>query len=156
MVKDSATSAVQVVANGRDFDPGITIPNGGWNAPLGDLVTYLAFLTNATGGDSAKQRLYDTVLPHATLDAMWEPKFTTGPDSRPGDWMGMSFFVSTPGSVRIVGHTGTQAGFRTFIFLNPAAKTAVIGAFNTIDMVDGALYEAGFRTVRDSSWTLLK
>ena len=156
VVKDSATSAVQVVANGRDFDPGITIPNGGWNAPLGDLVTYLAFLTNATGGDSAKQRLYDTVLPHATLDAMWEPKFTTGPDSRPGDWMGMSFFVSTPGSVRIVGHTGTQAGFRTFIFLNPAAKTAVIGAFNTIDMVDGALYEAGFRTVRDSSWTLLK
>ncbi|UCC49354.1 MAG: beta-lactamase family protein, partial [Gemmatimonadota bacterium] len=35
--------------NGRDFDPGITIPNSGWNAPLGDLVHWLSFLTGATG-----------------------------------------------------------------------------------------------------------
>src|SRR5216117_1749281 len=34
-----------VVDRGADFDPGVTIPNGGWNAPLGDLATYLAFLT---------------------------------------------------------------------------------------------------------------
>jgi hypothetical protein len=36
--------AVALDAYAREFDPGITIPNGGWNAPLGDLVTYLAFI----------------------------------------------------------------------------------------------------------------
>ena len=48
--------------NGADFDPGITIPNGGWNAPLRELATYLGFLTNATHRDLVKERLYDTVL----------------------------------------------------------------------------------------------
>src|SRR6266568_5119379 len=36
LLRDSA-GRVSLVANGRDFDPGITIPNGGWNAPLGDV-----------------------------------------------------------------------------------------------------------------------
>jgi len=39
------------VDNGTDFDPGITMPNGGWNAPLTDLVSYLAFLTESSHGD---------------------------------------------------------------------------------------------------------
>ena len=38
--------------NGAEFDPGITIPNGGWNAPLGDLAIWLSFLTNATHGNA--------------------------------------------------------------------------------------------------------
>src|SRR5215472_5770440 len=33
---DSATGRRFVQDNGADFDPGITIPNGGWNAPLSD------------------------------------------------------------------------------------------------------------------------
>ncbi len=49
-----------VRANGRDFDPGITIPNGGWNSPLGDVAKWVAFLTNATHGDSATRRRYGT------------------------------------------------------------------------------------------------
>src|SRR6266704_2972089 len=32
LLRDSA-GRVSLVAHGRDFDPGITIPNGGWNAP---------------------------------------------------------------------------------------------------------------------------
>jgi Beta-lactamase class C and other penicillin binding proteins len=38
---------VHTDANPREFDPGITIPNSGWNAPIGDLVAYVAFLTHA-------------------------------------------------------------------------------------------------------------
>jgi CubicO group peptidase (beta-lactamase class C family) len=34
-----------IKANGREFDTGITTPNGGLNAPLGDLVRWVAFLT---------------------------------------------------------------------------------------------------------------
>src|SRR6185436_4218189 len=66
VTRDSA-GAERVVANGRDFDPGITIPNGGWNAPLGDLMKYTAFLTNAFNGDQKLQRLFDTVLSRKSL-----------------------------------------------------------------------------------------
>jgi CubicO group peptidase (beta-lactamase class C family) len=42
-LKADSTGRERVTANGRDFDPGITIPNSGWNAPLSDLATYVAF-----------------------------------------------------------------------------------------------------------------
>src|ERR1700733_12650034 len=91
-IKD--TNGVELVAdNGADFDPGITIPNGGWNAPLTDLATYLAFLTNATHGDPATQRLYDTVLKHSTLTETWQPlyKNTEGDSEIDEDSVGLSF-----------------------------------------------------------------
>jgi len=156
VLRDSGATVTRVTANGRDFDPGITIPNGGWNAPMGDLAAYLAFLTNAPAGDSARRRRYEAILPHAVLERMWEPRFETGADARPGDWMGMSFFISTRGAKKVVGHTGTQAGFRTFFYLDPATGDAVIGAFNTIDYADAARYEAGFREVRDGAWGVLR
>src|SRR2546427_11249970 len=49
LLRDSA-GRVSLVANGRDFDPGITIPNGGWNAPLGDVARWGAVLTRSSGG----------------------------------------------------------------------------------------------------------
>src|SRR3954471_22117260 len=45
-VRKDSLGREQVVDNGADFDPGITSPNGAWNAPLGDLVKYVSFLTN--------------------------------------------------------------------------------------------------------------
>src|SRR5213592_609563 len=44
-VQKVSTGRETVVDNGADFDPGITSPNGAWNAPLGDLVKITAFLT---------------------------------------------------------------------------------------------------------------
>jgi CubicO group peptidase (beta-lactamase class C family) len=113
----------RVVANGRDFDPGITIPNGGWNAPLADLVRWTAFLTGAAGGD--------TVLRRATLEEMWRPVVLA--DSATGEAMGLSFFVRerVGGGARVVGHTGSQAGFRSFVYFDPASGAAVIGVVNT-------------------------
>ncbi len=64
--RDSA-GRISVRALGREFDPGITIPNGGWNAPLTDLGRYSAFLTGAPASDTALRRLYDTVLSRASL-----------------------------------------------------------------------------------------
>jgi CubicO group peptidase (beta-lactamase class C family) len=130
-LKDSAGHEI-VADNGADFDPGITIPNGGWNAPLGDLATYMGFLTNATRGDAATQRLYDSVLPHAALIEMWQPLHVTNNDeAAPIESMGMSFFTAKSGGVTLVGHTGSQAGFLAFMFLNPATGAGIIAAFNT-------------------------
>src|SRR2546430_6283821 len=55
VVRDSAGHEA-VVANGRDFDPGITIPNGGWNAPLGDLARWVGFLSGAAGEENLAGR----------------------------------------------------------------------------------------------------
>jgi CubicO group peptidase (beta-lactamase class C family) len=145
VVKDSLGPGVRVVAQGRDFNPGITIPNGGWNAPLGDLARYLAFLSGAAvdvptrgepgaRGEAATRALYETILPHAMLEQMWEPRFTaTG-----SEWMGLSFFIDrglAPGE-KLIGHTGSQAAFRAFVYVNPATKAAVIVAYNSSNRVD--------------------
>jgi CubicO group peptidase (beta-lactamase class C family) len=154
--RDSATRAVRLTVNGREFNPGITIPNGGWNAPLSDLATYIAFLTNASHGDAATQRMFETIMPHATLERMWRPRYPTTPSDTTGEWMATSFFVVGKGDATIVGHTGSQAGFRAFIYWNPVTKEAVIAAFNTSNEIDESASSRGFTALRQLSWTMLR
>lgn len=146
VVQDSASPVISVRDNGRDFDPGITIPNGGWNAPLGDLATYLAFLTGATG---------DGVLRRASLEEMWRGRFPVpGPEAGP-DSIGLSFFMLRRSGRRFVGHTGSQAGFRSFFYIDPDTRTGVIAAFNTSHEVQPGSSAAGFNAVRDAALALL-
>jgi CubicO group peptidase (beta-lactamase class C family) len=130
IVRDSASAAARVVDNGADFDPGVTTPNGGWNAPLDDLAAWAAFLTNSPRADAAP---YDVVLKRALLEEMWREVQPMGAQTADGiqSWMGLSFFVVKKGTATIYGHTGSQAGFRSFIFFNPLTRTAVVAAFNT-------------------------
>ncbi|MDQ6829808.1 MAG: beta-lactamase family protein [Gemmatimonadota bacterium] len=135
---------------GRDFDPGITIPNGGWNAPLADLATYMAFLGNATHGDSALRRRYDAVLSRASLEEMWRPIVPTTTAPSAVDSVGLSFFILREGGARLIGHTGSQAGFLAFVYLNPATSSAIVMAMNTNNQAHppraqgayGKIYEA--------------
>ena len=145
VVPDSA-GRESVVANGREFDPGITIPNGGWNAPLGDVARWVAFLTGMAGSD--------TVLARATLDEMWHPLFATDGEA-PGDSVGLSFFVLWRDGVRFIGHTGHQAGFRSFFYLEPRTKTAVIAAFNTTHDAREAESAQGFKRIIDAALELI-
>ena len=87
---------------------------------------------------------------------MWVPRYAMSPDTVRGEWMGMSFFISRHDAATIVGHTGSQAGFRAFYYWNPATRTAVIAAFNTSNEVAASQSGAGFRGVRDAAWVLLK
>jgi CubicO group peptidase (beta-lactamase class C family) len=138
-VTDDSSGRLRVQANGRDFDPGITIPNGGWNAPLADLATYAAFLTNASLGDSTRSRLYDVVLKRSSLEEMWHTVVPYGgEEGKSGDGMGMSFFIHPRGETTIVGHTGSQAGFRAFLYINPKTRDAVIAAYNTSNLAKNA------------------
>jgi len=145
VVRDSA-GRESVVANGRDFDPGITIPNGGWNAPLSDVARWVAFLTGATASD--------TVLARATLDEMWRPLFAADSEA-PGDSVGLSFFVLWRGGVRFIGHTGHQAGFRSFFYLEPQTKAAVIAAFNTTNDAREAESRQGFKRIIDAALAMV-
>ena len=154
--RDSASRGIRVTSNGREFNPGITIPNGGWNAPLSDLAMYIGFLTNASHGDAATQRTFETIMPHATLERMWRPRYPIVPSDPAGEWMATSFFVNIKGDATIVGHTGSQAGFRAFVYWNPVTKDAVIAAFNTSNDADQSASDKGFVALRQLSWSMLR
>lgn len=159
LTRDSAGKEV-VQDNGADFDPGITIPNGGWNAPLEDLATYLGFLTHATHGDPTVQVRYDTVLKHSSLEEMWRPLYPTLPavEETPArsESMGLSFFVLTRGQVTLIGHTGSQAGFLAFMYLNPANKAAVVAAFNTASDLPPRGEPSAFQAIREAALKLIE
>ena len=146
------------VDNGTDFDPGITMPNGGWNAPLTDLVSYLAFLTESTHGDPVLQHRYDTVLEHSTLTEMWKPLYPTTQDGSEvdEDSVGLSFFSVRRGHTTFVGHTGNQAGFRAFIFLNPDTGAAVAAAFNTDTDLPSNEHPSRYQRIRDAALQLIE
>jgi CubicO group peptidase (beta-lactamase class C family) len=159
-----SSGRVSVRALGREFDPGITIPNGGWNAPLTDLGRYSAFLTGApaTGDvrDTTLRRIYDTVLSRASLAEMWRPRYPTAADpetaSAPGETVGLSFFQVPHGGTTFVGHMGFQAGFRAFLYINPESGGAVIAAVNTRNDADPAGSQAAWLAVRDAALDLIK
>lgn len=111
-----------IVDLGADFDPGVTIPNGGWNAPVTDLARYLAFLTGA--GDS-------TVLAPRTLEEMWAPAVRTGAELPELAAVGLGFFSLEHGGRRVVGHTGDQAGYRSYVYFDPGARSGIVLVFNT-------------------------
>lgn len=154
-VQKDSSGREQLVDNGADFDPGITSPNGAWNAPVSDLVKYVAFLTNALLPGMTQQR-YDVVLSQKSLAEMWQPgkPMSDSYESAPNQWMGLSFFVIDRGGTRLLGHTGSQAGFRSFYYFNPATKAAVIAAFNTTNFVAPATVAQ--RRVQDMALDLLR
>lgn len=121
---------------GADFDPGITIPNSGWNAPVDDAARYIAFLTGFPADPAARAR-YDGVLSRRTLEEMWAPEVETGAALPELASAGLGFFSLEDGGRRIVGHTGDQAGYRSYIYVDPPSASGVIIVFNT-NNEDGA------------------
>lgn len=134
--RDSTTlDSARLIDNGADFDPGITSPNGAWNAPVSDLVKYVAFLTNALLPGMTRER-YDVVLSRASLAEMWKPglPMSQSYESAPSQSMGLSYFVLDRNGQRMLGHTGSQAGFRSFYYFDPETQTGVIAVFNTTNV----------------------
>lgn len=113
------------VDEGPDFDTGITVSNGGLNAPLPDMARYLAFLLGACepGSDAA------AVLARESLAAMWQPVLPTSATG--SEHIGLTFFVHERGGSRFATHTGGQRNFVSFFYVHPASGTGACGAFNT-------------------------
>jgi CubicO group peptidase (beta-lactamase class C family) len=132
-VRADSLGAESVRDNGADFDPGITIPNGGWNAPIGDLAIWLGFIAGAPPGDSATTRVYQGVLSRASVEEMWRPVVPVGEGPGGAATVGLGFFLLGDGPGRLVFHTGEQAGFRSFFYLDPARGTGIIGVVNTVN-----------------------
>lgn len=112
-----------VRAAGRDFDTGITAANGGLNAPLSDLRRFLSFLAGEGGAD---------VLARASLEEMWTPRAFVADRGPYRESCGLSFFVLEGKGLRVAGHTGTQQGFVSFLYVEPESGLGVAAVYNTV------------------------
>lgn len=113
-----------------DFDTGITVSNGGLNAPFGDMARYLAFLIG--GGPSGG--VDDVVLTRSSLEEMWKPQIRAADgEGASGDaaHAGLSFFVERHAGLELIGHSGNQNGFISHLYLHPPTRTGYIVSFNT-------------------------
>jgi CubicO group peptidase (beta-lactamase class C family) len=115
-----------------DADTGVTVSNGGLNAPMPDMAKYAAFLL----GDPARKADYDLILKRASLEEMWQPQLPAGEDFSQGRMatttqVGLSFFIDRVDGIRVIGHNGDQNGFRAYLSLCPDQRVATLLAFNT-------------------------
>ena len=113
-----------------DFDTGITVSNGGLNAPLGDMAKYMAFLA----GDARQADVYDGVLTRASLEEMFRP-VARASDGEGGTGqevqIGLSFFLERHQGLDLVAHSGSQGGFLSHFYLHLPTRTAFVVAYNT-------------------------
>jgi len=115
---------------GLDFDTGITVSNGGLNAPLPDMARYVAFLTGSD--DAETQARYDEVLSRSSLREMWKPVLPTTPGGKLDRAIALTFFTRGSGNAKIVGHTGGQRAFVTLMFFDPRTRAGCLAAFNSL------------------------
>ena len=139
LLKDRARSYFRtgddLVAAPFDVDTGITVSNGGLNAPLTDFVKYLNFLM----GCPEKQAVYEGILKRSTLEEMFRPIVPTGDDKTPPpageedrrDFMGLTYFVEDNLGMRFICHSGGQNGFISHFFYQPERRAAYVVAYNT-------------------------
>lgn len=108
-------------ARGLDFDTGITVSNGGLNAPITDIARYLAFL--ATGGG-------DVIRPES-LREMWTVQHPVAERGSFRESVGFAFHLMEGADLRVIGHTGSQHGFISFMYADPQAGTSSVAVYNT-------------------------
>ena len=113
---------------GLDFNTGVTVSNGGLNAPIPDMARYLGFLMGSPPEDVDAE----VILARASLEEMWRTVVPIGQSGIGTESMGLSYFLYDDGGRRLVGHTGTQRAFYSFFILDPQAKVAAIAAFNSV------------------------
>ena len=114
-----------------DMDSGVTVSNGGLNAPLLDMAKYTTFLIGDT-----KNEVYDFVLKRSSLEEMWRPvirKNTSPTSATLSDdiWVGLGFSVEGHFGARYIGHAGEQNGFIPHFYVQPQKKVGYVAAFNT-------------------------
>lgn len=108
-----------------DFDTGITVMNGGLNAPITDMAKYLGLLQGSD--DAAATKRYEAIIKRSTLEEMWTPVVPVSP----GVQMGLGFFLEEHGGRKFVAHSGGQNGFISHFYVDRASHKAAIIAFNT-------------------------
>jgi CubicO group peptidase (beta-lactamase class C family) len=116
---------------GFEFDTGVTVANGGLNAPIADMARYLDFMIGAAPPDLSEQ-----ILPRPKLERLWRPRFRADYDASVDERMASHFFtIDCRGgdgrNRRFVGHTGSQHGYRAFVYWHLPSRAWTIMAVNS-------------------------
>jgi CubicO group peptidase (beta-lactamase class C family) len=116
-----------------NFDTGITVSNGGLNAPFPDMQRYLQFLLG-----NARDRRYEVILKRSTLEEMFAKQMeVSSSDSSQlagahgADSIGLAFFRHEQGGRLYIGHGGNQNGFLSHFYLEPRSRSGYLVAYNT-------------------------
>lgn len=114
-----------------DLNTGITVSNGGLNAPIPDMLKYLNFLLG-----NAAPELYRHVLQESSIEEMFASQIEIAPEAEHREnvtagQMGLTFFVSHANGTKLVSHSGSQNGFLSHIYLAPSQNMAYVIAYNT-------------------------
>lgn len=115
-----------------EFDTGVTVANGGLNAPLSDMIKYANFLLGVRDNGN-----YQFVLSRATLAEMLTPRLLVAESGARRTSIGLVFFIveKRDAQGRIVeqyfGHTGSQSAFLSSMKFNLQRKAALLTAMNT-------------------------
>ena len=112
----------------------------------------MAFLTGADGGDAARHRRFESVLARNTLEEMWRAVVPAGRSES----MGLGFFLREQDGRRLVGHTGDQGGFRSFLYFDPARRFGVIAVVNTSNEARADASAEGFRELLQKGLEVLR
>jgi CubicO group peptidase (beta-lactamase class C family) len=110
-----------------NLNTGITVSNGGLNAPLTDMIKYLNFLM----GDPRNQAVYDQVLKRSSLAEMWQPQLEVSTGEKDKVSIGLNFFVEEHNGMRFIAHSGEQNAFISHFYVNQDSRTASVVAYNT-------------------------
>lgn len=115
-----------------NLDTGITVSNGGLNAPLPDMLIFLNFLLG-----NADPKVYRHVLEKPSIEEMFEPQIAIAPDADnrenvSADQMGLTFFATRVNGTDLISHSGSQNGFISHIYLAPEKNMAYAVAYNTM------------------------
>lgn len=109
---------------GLDFHTGVTTSNGGLNASVADMVTYLNFLLYPS-------EKHEMILRRSSLEELWKEELFIEETDGIRSSVGLSFFLEEFDGMRVVGHTGTQWSYYSWFYIHPESGTAVISVTNT-------------------------
>jgi CubicO group peptidase (beta-lactamase class C family) len=116
-----------------NFDTGITVSNGGLNAPVPDMQKYLRFLMGNRG-----ESRYDVVLKRSSLEEMFAKQLDVPSsdssqlvESAGADSIGLAFFRHEQNGRLYIGHGGNQNGFLSHFYMDLKASSAYLVVYNT-------------------------
>jgi CubicO group peptidase (beta-lactamase class C family) len=116
-----------------NFDTGITVSNGGLNAPIADMQKYLFFLLG-----NGRENRYESVLRRSSLEEMFEKELDIASSdssqlvtSKGKDSIGLAFFRHEQGGRLYIGHGGNQNGFLSHFYLDLPGRSAYLVVYNT-------------------------
>jgi CubicO group peptidase (beta-lactamase class C family) len=86
---------------------------------------------------------------------MWRPIVPLTAGGSLDEAFGLSFYLYRRDGATVVGHTGEQSGFRSFIYFDPTTTLGVVGVVNTTNEARSDASSQGWDVLTHRAVTLV-